>query len=83
MITIHDDKPLPENFCIFCKEPLPLFSCVTRKIGSNISEVLLDSHKTCEKKYLKIEALQHQIEKQEHILLLLKIRLEELNYSKN
>ena len=73
MIIIHDDIPV-KSTCIHCKKPLPLLKCFSRKIGENISEIMLDSHKHCAKQALELEYLADQIEEQDKILRMLRMR---------
>jgi hypothetical protein len=72
-ITIHDDSPV-KTTCIYCKKPLPLLKCVTRKIGEDISEIMLNGHKRCAKRLLEIERLANEIEEQDWILTSLRRR---------
>ena len=71
MITIHDDSPV-KTTCIYCKKPLPFLKCVSRKIGEDISEIILNGHKHCAKRLLEIERLANEIE--EHNMILTSLR---------
>jgi len=73
MITIHDDSPV-KTTCIYCKKTLPFLKCVSRKIGEDISEILLNGHKRCAKRLLEIERLANEIEEHNMILTSLKHR---------